>query len=278
MWRKCDLHRHTVPDRNRELDFDAREFVIECIAEGLEVIAVTDHDHSNNVAAVVREAGGKNLIVIPGVEVSTDRGHVIAFAPGDEGLGVLEEFCERVPVSEVEEAEFDRVAEVLSDRRRSGNRTRFREHLVLVAAHADRTGSLLGPNQTHSIPDQIRSAQRLHALEIVNEALLTGWRQGIKQTQSTMALLRGSDYHPLECNQRRFTWIYLPVVTAHSLQHAFATHEASISHCRPTPNVPEFWIKSIRLEGGPYDGRMIDFLAQSQCHHRPTIIWKVVDY
>ena len=100
---------------------------------------------------------------------------------------------------------------------------------------------------------------RLQALEVVSDGNLAAWRQGIKQTDDVMALLRGSDAHPTVKRQARSTWIYLPEVTAKFLRHALATHEASISHEQTPPPEPHFWIKSIRFEGGPYNGRQIEF-------------------
>ena len=189
--------------------------------------------------------------MIAGVEVSTDRGHVLALAPGDNGLTVLDELCERVPVSKVETASFDQLTSALNQRRRSGDNSLFRNNVVVVGAHADRPGSLLGGNQTHSVNDQIQSARCLQALEIVSDERLSEWKRGVKQTDFTTALLRGSDYHPLGEYNPRSTWIFLPEVNAQSFQHAFATHEASIVANNPPPNEPEFWIKSIRFEGGP---------------------------
>ena len=84
---------------------------------------------------------------------------------------------------------------------------------MLIGAHADRPSSILGPNQAPSVEDQVSNAQRLQALEVVNEQTLTTWRKGIKQSDIMMALLRGSDAHPTVEHEARATWIYLPEVT-----------------------------------------------------------------
>ena len=120
-------------------------------------------------------------------------------------------------------------------------------------------GSMLGPSQALSVQDQVSDAQRLQALEVVNDQTLKEWRSGIKQTDVAMPLIRGSDAHPTVNYEPRWTWIYLPEVTLEWLRHALATHEASIAHEPDPPAEPEFWLKSIRFEGGPYDGRRIDF-------------------
>ena len=258
MWRKCDLHRHTTPDALGEFDFDPQNFLMECIRDGLDVVAVTDHNRTDHVDAVMEEAQNHDIIVVPGVEISTDRGHILALAPGGGGKGILEELCSRVPVTGYTTVEFNRLISVLSEERVNGGGL-FRNHVILVGAHVDQPGSILGPNQAPSVDNQVSNAQRLQALEVVNEQTLATWRKGIKQSDVVMALLRGSDAHPTVEHEVRATWIYLPEVTLPCLRHAFATHEASISHEQQPPAEPVFWIKSIRLDGGQYDGRRIEF-------------------
>ena len=234
MWRKCDLHRHTTPDAQGEFDFDPQNFLIECVRDGLDVVAVTDHDRTDHIDAVMEEAPNHDIIVVPGAEISTDLGHVLALAPSVDGRVILEELCSRVPVMGSMTVEFDRLIGVLSEQRVNGEGL-FLNHVILIGAHVDQPGSILGPNQAPSVGNQVSNVQRLQALEVVNAQTLTDWRKGIKQTDVVMALLRGSDAHPTVQYEARSTWIYLPEVTLKCLRHAFATHEASISHVQHPP-------------------------------------------
>ena len=258
MWRKCDLHRHTTPDAQGEFDFNPKEFLLECVRDGLDVVAVTDHNRTDHIDAVMEEAPNHDIIVVPGAEISTDRGHVLALAPSGDGRIILDELCGRVPVTSSTTVEFNRLISVLSEPRVNGEGV-FRNHVILIGAHVDQPSSILGPNQALPVEDQVSNAQRLQALEVVQEQTLTTWRKGIKQSDIVMALLWGSDAHPTVEHKARATWVYLPEVTFQCLRHAFATHEASISHEQHPPPAPEFWIKSIRFEGGQYDGRRIEF-------------------
>ena len=258
MWRKCDLHRHTTPDAPCNSEFDPKAFLEECVSDGLDVVAVTDHDRTDHIDAVLEEATNHDIVVVPGVEISTDRGHVLALAPGIEGRGILDELRNRVPVMDATTASFDRLIRVLSEPRVGGG-SLFRNHVILVGAHVDMPGSILGPSQAPPVNDQVSYAQCLQALEVVKDETLTAWQEGIKQTEVVMALLRGSDAHATVNHQARLTWMYLPEVTSTFLRHALATHEASISHEQTPPPEPQFWIKSICFEGGPYNGRRIEF-------------------
>ncbi|MGH8909062.1 MAG: PHP domain-containing protein [Egibacteraceae bacterium] len=75
MWRVCDLHNHTQPNERDSSAFDAQQFVTHCLNAGLDVVAVTDHDDADQVAAVIEAARATQLVVVPGVEISTDPGH-----------------------------------------------------------------------------------------------------------------------------------------------------------------------------------------------------------
>jgi predicted metal-dependent phosphoesterase TrpH len=72
---RADLHSHTTYSDGR---LSPTELVERAVANGLEVLAVTDHDCTDGLAEAL-EAASRNpsLLLIPGVELSTD-------APGTE--------------------------------------------------------------------------------------------------------------------------------------------------------------------------------------------------
>ncbi len=257
MWRKCDLHRHAIPDGAVDFAFSPGEFLRQCVSEELDVAAVTDHNRTDHIDAVVQEAPQHGLVVVPGVEITTDRGHILALAPEPDGRTILDELRSRVPLINGR-ADFARLVEALAEPRANG-RDLFRNYVVLVGAHVDKPGSVLGSNQAVSLDDQISLAQTLQGLEVMERANLLEWRRGIKQTDVAMALLWGSDAHPTVEHQCRSTWLYLPEVTTQSLKHALLTYEASISYDQQPPADPKFWIRSLRFEGGLYNGRRIAF-------------------
>jgi len=64
-----DLHTHTTASDGGH---SPRELVRMALERGLRAIAVTDHDSTEGVAEAVAAAEGTDLLVIPGVEISTD--------------------------------------------------------------------------------------------------------------------------------------------------------------------------------------------------------------
>ncbi len=75
----CDLHVHTNYSKDGESSVE--EILLQAEAEGLDVIAITDHDCVDGAKeALLRPS---TVLVIPGIEVSTKQGHLLV-------LGVTE--------------------------------------------------------------------------------------------------------------------------------------------------------------------------------------------
>ena len=67
----CDLHIHTCLSPCAELDMHPKALVERALAAGLDVLAICDHNSSENVPYVIRAAHEKNLKVFPGMEITT---------------------------------------------------------------------------------------------------------------------------------------------------------------------------------------------------------------
>jgi PHP family Zn ribbon phosphoesterase len=85
---RADLHIHTVLSPCGGLDMGAPDIVARALECGLELVAVTDHNTCRNAAAVMNAARGKNLVVLPGLEVqsSEDIHAVVLFGTLEEAL------------------------------------------------------------------------------------------------------------------------------------------------------------------------------------------------
>ncbi|RIJ03249.1 PHP domain-containing protein [Achromobacter sp. K91] len=83
LFRRADLHIHSFgPEGSYDVS-DAQmtpEAIVDTsIAERLDVIAITDHNQIGNVRSALNYAQGKNLLVVPGVELSTPQGHLLVY-------------------------------------------------------------------------------------------------------------------------------------------------------------------------------------------------------
>ena len=76
-WRKWDLHIHTPAsyDWDKKCKETVKDIIDKAIAEKLSVIAITDHHTVKGIDDVVKAVNGKDLTVLPGVELRTDKGN-----------------------------------------------------------------------------------------------------------------------------------------------------------------------------------------------------------
>jgi PHP family Zn ribbon phosphoesterase len=75
----CDFHIHTCLSPCAELDMHPKALVERALAANLNVIAICDHNSSENVPYVIRAAQGKNLKIFPGMEITTsEEVHLLA--------------------------------------------------------------------------------------------------------------------------------------------------------------------------------------------------------
>ena len=89
---RCDLHVHTCLSPCADLDMYPRAVVDKAVAEKLDVIAICDHNASENVQFVLRSAEGKPLTVLPGMEItSSEEVHLLALFDTLDGLTKIQD-------------------------------------------------------------------------------------------------------------------------------------------------------------------------------------------
>jgi len=86
---RIDLHVHTVYSRDSLIEIE--DLVPRCRAEGLDGLAVTDHGTLEGGWRAAERC--REIVVIPGMEVETPSGHILALnveRPVEEGLSFVE--------------------------------------------------------------------------------------------------------------------------------------------------------------------------------------------
>jgi 3',5'-nucleoside bisphosphate phosphatase len=76
---KADFHIHSCLSPCGDLDMTPRNIVDKALALGLDLIAISDHNASENIAALIKSAEGTQLSILPGMELtSSEEVHVLA--------------------------------------------------------------------------------------------------------------------------------------------------------------------------------------------------------
>lgn len=77
IWRKWDLHIHTPAsyDWDGSCKDGAAEIIKKAITENISVIAITDHHTTKGIDEIIKAAKGKDITILPGVELRTDKGN-----------------------------------------------------------------------------------------------------------------------------------------------------------------------------------------------------------
>lgn len=98
---RADLHIHSFGERGSYDVSDASmtpEAIVDAAqAEKLGIISITDHNEIRNVESALKAAEGRSILIVPGVELSTPQGHLLAYAPT---LRELERFYGRLTISD----------------------------------------------------------------------------------------------------------------------------------------------------------------------------------
>jgi 3',5'-nucleoside bisphosphate phosphatase len=230
---RCDLHVHTCLSPCADLEMYPRAIVEKSVNERLDVIAVCDHNSSENVIHVVRAASDKPLFVLPGMEVTTqEEVHLIALFDNPEELERLQKkiydhlpgvnneelFGSQVVVNEFDEVEgFNQHlligATELSIEEVVGEIHRLRG--LAIASHIDRSGfgiiSHLG-----FVPPGLK----LDALEVSSLMGIEEARWEFAELYR-MSFIENSDAHFIHDIGKGFTRIRMEEASVSELRMAF---------------------------------------------------------
>jgi len=88
---RVDLHVHTFPD-DGSAPAPPSDYLEQAALQSIGVLGITDHNTTSSVREFIRAAEGTGILVLPGIEVTTHQGHLLAlFAP--DRLDELEAFA-----------------------------------------------------------------------------------------------------------------------------------------------------------------------------------------
>jgi predicted metal-dependent phosphoesterase TrpH len=78
---KADLHLHTAEDPLDHVRYTARELISKAADEGFDVLSITNHQRMTFNQELFSHAERKGILLIPGVEMTIQRRHVLVLNP-----------------------------------------------------------------------------------------------------------------------------------------------------------------------------------------------------
>lgn len=205
---EADLHVHTCLSPCADLTMSATAIVRRATASGVDILGICDHNSAENVPAVMEAARGRDVRVLPGMEVtSMEEVHILALFDTLAPVTELQQIVYRhLPGENDEEAFGMQVVvnaddEVLGFNRRLligattltlGEITKSIHSLggLAVAAHVDRESfSLI--SQLGFVPDDLD----LDALEF---SRAISHEEAVRRYDPRLPLVRSSDAHTVE--------------------------------------------------------------------------------
>jgi len=230
---RCDLHIHTCLSPCADLGMYPRAIVNKAMAEHLDIIAICDHNASENVPCVQKLAQGTGLTVLPGMEINTsEEVHLLALFDRFEDLERLQTLIyEHLPGKNNEDV-FGCQAIVNEQDEVEG----FNERLLIGATelsleqwidHIHRFGGLAVASHIDRESFSVISQLGFIAEDVPFDALEVSRRTGIQGGRlkypelAARPMFTASDAHAISAIGQGLTMIYLRGATTAELKLAF---------------------------------------------------------
>ncbi|WP_114905917.1 AAA family ATPase [Ornithinimicrobium murale] len=264
-----DLHVHTPgsEDVNPDDFGSAHDIVSAAVAAGLDAIAVTDHNTSAWCQQMAEAARDASLIVLPGVEISTTEGHLLAIWEERTDPTIIDEVLVRLGIGRVDRGKLDIAAEVgfaeaAEEVERAGG--------LAIAAHIEKEKGLLRlAVKAHLKKTLLNTA--IHAAEVVHLDS-TDQVKGVLGNERDLAFVRSSDAwdatrnrHSIDGIGVRRTWVKASRPDLIGLRHALSDPGLRISLEEPPAESTYWHIEGVEILGGFLGGERISFSPDLNC-------------
>ena len=278
---RADLHIHSFGEFG---SYDVTDqtntpeaIVDTAIEKGLKIISITDHNEIQNSNTAINYAKDKDILVIPGIEVTTTQGHLLLYF---DTFKDLRDFFGKLTVSDDKKTCQQGIVQCL-DFAEQHNGIGVLAHIELTSGF-EKTIGRFGPQM-----DEVFTHRNLYGLEIglkssidfytdidddANRKRLVNLRREKLNFDENYCLpkLMSSDSHSLNKlgtnaeGEKKLTRIKVDDINFHSFKIALLSYESRI---RLEEFIPEQRpiIKSLKIEGGLLDNIKIDLSTNLTC-------------
>jgi ABC-type lipoprotein export system ATPase subunit/histidinol phosphatase-like PHP family hydrolase/broad-specificity NMP kinase len=278
---RADLHIHSYGDHGSydvtDVSMTPEAIVDTAIQQNLSIISITDHNEHRNVEAAIKHALGKDILVIPGVEISTIQGHLLIYF---ETYQQLKDFCGKLTISAKKDTCTHGIVDCLNIAKQF-NGIGALAHIELTSGFEETIGRFGPP-----IEDVI-CHDCLYALEISNKTNINRYtdkddsadrKRLLNLRRSKLSLssdyefpvLMSSDSHNLNklginaLGEKKLTRIKMDGLSFHGFKVALQNSVSRIRLENMIPDrIPRF--VGIEIEGGLLDKQRVHFSSNLTC-------------
>lgn len=272
-WLKADLHTHTPASADMDEKWSnstAEDLVAIAIEKELDIIAITDHNTAAWCDDVRKAASGTILTVLPGVEISTHQGHILALFDCDVPASRIEDLLVTVGISRddfgrLDVATTEGIVEVADEIAKAGG--------LAIAAHIDASRGFI--RMISSGPERKRAyaAPNLWAMEILNADLRDEYQSGSKAgyprrmpcLQASDSWAAGADHHQLDGMGYRYSLLKMDERSLSGLKMALIDADIRVRLSTDVDVVPKSAILGMWVSGGFLSGQKIRFSEHVNC-------------
>lgn len=279
---RADLHIHSYGKDDGSFDVTDTNMTPENIVEtaiqnNLSIISITDHNEIVNSKKAIDYAEGKNILVVPGIEVSTTQGHLLVYF---ETYSHLRSFYGKLTISEDKERCSQGILECLK------YADEFNGFGVLAHIELD-SGFEKVIGRFSSVIEDIFTYPNLFALEISSKNSIDFYtdldgdanrkelieKRRIKLDQRPDAILpkiMSSDSHSLNKlginaeGDKRLTRFKVDTLSFHALKIALISYESRVRLENTIPEKIPYFV-GMKFKGGLLDGQNVKFSKNLTC-------------
>ncbi|CAN5423206.1 AAA family ATPase [soil metagenome] len=280
-FRRADLHIHSFGEGGSydvtDTAMTPEAIVDTALAENLQVVAIADHNVIGNVSRAMKHAQGKDILVVPAIELSTMQGHLLVYFPTFASLQAFHGKLNLTPDKKACNHSIPQCLTIADEFDGFG-----------IAAHIDLTsGFEMAHAKYDAFKQDILNSKNLLALEIAkatNEDWFTETddnadRKRCAQLRRTalefepeveLPKVMSSDAHTLDAlgknasGNRRLTRVKMDSLTFDSLRIALQDGAARVRLEDLIPmHVPRF--VGMKLEGGFLKDQIVHFSSNLTC-------------
>lgn len=258
-----DFHIHTPESTDyKDKQCTPDDIITASVEAGLSAIAITDHNSIGWIEKLQMAGESSDIVVFPGIEITTQGGHVIALFDPSTSLDVLEEVLIESGIPKNKWGREDALGGEINSVMSIINK---KEGLA-IAAHADGPKGFLVANEQGQTKIRIYSNSNLAALELTSLERKNQYLDGkVGGYSRPIPCIQGSDAHSLARIGARHTLLRMHHLSLEGVRQAFAEPKLRI-------RLPEEWgpsqypyINKLIVNQGFLSDQAFDFNPNLNC-------------